>query len=64
MSVAERVISKEKIVKELLEKLRNNLNNKSKLFARNSNDWDYITSLTYTEAKLKEILEFFDTAPK
>ena len=64
MIVKDKIAVKEKAIKEMLEKLRANLNNKSIEYSKNPNDWSYITSLGFTENKLKEIIDFFETMPK
>lgn len=64
MIVKEKVFEKEKSVRELLEKVRTNLNAQSKEFQANPNSWLYITSLTFSETKLKELVEYFESSPK
>ena len=57
MTINEKIDSKEKLVKDMLEKLRNTLNNKRIEFNKNPNDWNYLTSLSIAEQKLQELLE-------
>lgn len=64
MTTKEKVTEKEKSVKELLEKLKKHLNQQSIEFNKNPNTWSYITSLSFTETKLKEIIEYFESEPK
>ncbi len=60
MSIQEKVTTKEKSVKELIENLRGTLNSQSVDFKNNPNDWKYFISLSHTELKLKEVLEYFN----
>ncbi len=64
MAVIDTITTKEKSIKELLEKLRNTLNAKRLAYNRNTNDWSYLTSLSFTETKLKEVLEYIESGPK
>ena len=57
MTINEKIDGKEKLVKDMLERLRNTLNNKRIEFNKNPNDWNYLTSLSITEQKLQELLE-------
>lgn len=64
MSIKEKVTEKEKSVKGLFEQLRNCLNGERIKFDKDPNGWSYITSLTHSETKLKELIAYFETAPK
>jgi len=57
MTINEKIEGKERLIKEMLETLRNTLNNKRIEFNKNPNDWNYLTSLSIAEQKLKELLE-------
>ena len=57
MTVNEKIEDKERLVKDMLERLRNTLNNKRIEFNKNPNDWNYLTSLCIAEQKLEELLE-------
>lgn len=61
MSLKEKITEKEKSIKILMESIRSNLNVKSLEFKNNPNDWNYLASLSYTELKLKEITDYFNT---
>jgi hypothetical protein len=60
MTIKEKITQKELSVKELLITLRNNLNSKSLRHSKNPQDWDYLTSLSFTELRLNEIVEFLE----
>lgn len=64
MTIKEKVTEKEKNVKGLLDSLRTHLNKESIAFNKNENNWSYLTSLGHTENRLKELIEYFETAPK
>ncbi len=64
MTIKETVTGKEKNVRELLEKLRNNLNEGRVKFNNNPNDWTYLTSLSFSELKLRELMDFFESSSK
>jgi hypothetical protein len=53
-----KISEKEKSIKELIEKLRQHLNSQSITFKENPNNWVYPSSLSFSETKLKEIIEF------
>ncbi len=55
-----KVVEKEKSIKDLIDGIRLTLNNQSRVYKANSNDWTYLTSLSFTETKLKEISNFID----
>jgi hypothetical protein len=55
-----KVVEKEKSIKELIDGIKFTLNNQSRVYKGNSNDWTYLTSLSFTETKLKEISDFID----
>ncbi len=55
--IQDKILKKEKLIRELIERFKGNLNNKSLIFKDNPNDWSYITSLSHTEMKIKEILD-------
>ena len=57
MTINKKIDEKEKLVKNMLERLRNTLNNKRIEFNNNPNDWNYLTSLCIAEQKLEELLE-------
>jgi hypothetical protein len=57
MTINEKIEGKERLIKDMLEKLRNTLNNKRIEFNKNPNDWNYLTSLSIAEQKLQELLE-------
>jgi len=57
MTINEKIVAKERLVKDMLERLRNTLNNKSIEFNKNPNDWNYLASLSIAEQKLHELLE-------
>jgi len=57
MTINEKIEGKERLIKDMLEILRNTLNNKRVEFNKNPNDWNYLTSLSIAEQKLKELLE-------
>jgi hypothetical protein len=61
MAIKEKITEKEKSIKILMETIRVNLNSKSIEFKNNPNDWNYFASLSHTELKLKEIVEFFNS---
>lgn len=63
MTIKEKVEVKEKVIRQQLETIRNTLNAKRLIFNDTPNDWSYITSLTYTETKLNEILNYFNSEP-
>ncbi len=56
----EKILEKEKKIKIQLECLRSRLNSNRIVYNKNPKDWKYITSLSFTENKLKEILEFLE----
>ena len=58
--VKEKVEEKEILIKGLLENLRMNLNKKRIEFNQTPNDWQYLTTLSYTENKLRELLTYFE----
>jgi hypothetical protein len=60
MTLKEKVVEKEKTVKELWDHIRAQLNVHSIENKKNPNDWKYITKLGYTEEKLREVLNFMD----
>ncbi len=62
--IKEKITEKEILIRELIGELKSNLNRRSLIFKENPNDWSYLTSLSHTEMKIKEILEFLDTLPK
>lgn len=53
---------KESAIKKSLEKLRTNLNNQRLEFNKQPNDWKYLTTLSHTEKKLEELLEYFESS--
>jgi hypothetical protein len=57
MTINEKIEGKERLIKDMLERLRNTLNNKRIEFNKKPNDWNYLTSLSITEQKLQELLE-------
>lgn len=59
MAIKDKVEKKEIAVKKLLETLRHKLNDQSKIFNKQPNDWQYLTTLCFTENKLEELLEYF-----
>jgi hypothetical protein len=59
MGIDEKILAKEQRVREMLEELRKNLNAQRLVHNKNKTDWKYFTSLSHTELKLKEVLEFF-----
>ena len=61
MSLKEKITEKEKNIKFLIESIRNTLNSKSLEFKNNPNDWNYFASLSYSELKFKEIVEYLNT---
>jgi hypothetical protein len=61
MTIDEKVLQKEKTVREQLELLRANLNSNRIVYNNNKNDWTYLAALGHTEIKLNEILDFFKT---
>lgn len=64
VAVIDTIKVKEKNIRESLDKLRNTLNGKRTEYNINPNDWSYITALSFTESKLKEILDFIESSPK
>lgn len=63
MAVIDTIEAKEKNIKESLDTLRKTLNAKHVACQANPNDWSYITILSFTEQKLKEILDYIDSSP-
>jgi hypothetical protein len=57
MTINEKIEDKERLVRDMLERLRNTLNNKRIEYNKNPNDWNYLTSLSIAEQKLQELLE-------
>ena len=53
----DKIKEKEIKVKGLIDDLRTILNSKSIDYSKNTNDWSYLTSLTHTETKLKELID-------
>jgi len=64
VAVIDTIKAKEKNIRESLNKLRNSLNGKRGAYNENPNDWSYLTILSFTESKLKEILDFIETSPQ
>ena len=64
MSIQEKIVEKENSVRLLLETIRKTLNAQSKEFQANPNSWNYLTSLAFSEIKLKELVEYFESTPK
>ncbi len=62
MALKEKITEKEQSIRTLLETLRAELNAKRIIYNQNPNDWTYITSLSFTENKLKEVIEFIETS--
>ncbi len=60
MSLQEKITEKEKSIKLLMETIRTSLNSKSLTSKNNPNDWNYFASLSYSELKLKEIVEYLN----
>lgn len=58
--VKEKVEEKEMLIKGLLEILRKKLNDKRIEFNKTPNDWQYLTTLSHTENKLRELLTYFE----
>ena len=58
--LVEKILEKEKNIKSQLETLRSKLNSHRLVYNKNPQDWRYITSLSFTENKLKEILDFLE----
>jgi hypothetical protein len=56
----EKIVAKETNIRLQLEQLRTKLNEGRVRYNQNSNDWQYFPALVYTEARLKDLLEFFD----
>ena len=54
----EKIKEKENNVRSLLETLRSELNRKSKAYNSNKKDWSYLTTLTTSEEKISEILNY------
>jgi hypothetical protein len=61
MSVKEKVLEKEAIIRKQLEDLRNELNQNRLKFNETPNDWFYLSALSHTEKNLNEILDFFNS---
>lgn len=61
MAIKEKVEEKEKAIKKQLDILRHNLNSQSQIFNKQPNDWQYLATLSHTEMKLKELLEYFES---
>ncbi|MCX6189462.1 MAG: hypothetical protein NTW54_07665 [Bacteroidetes bacterium] len=55
MSLNEKLTIKEKSVKLLFENIKTSLNKASTFSKQNPNDWKYLTVLSLTENKLKEL---------
>ena len=64
MLLKDKVLDKEKSIRQLLDNLRNHLNNQRLEYNQNPNNWIYPTSLSHTELKLKELNDYFETIPK
>ena len=64
MAVIDTITTKEKNIRESLENLRKNLNNKRIEFNKNPNDWPYLTSLSFTDSKLLEIINYIESSPE
>jgi hypothetical protein len=64
MNIKDKITEKEGNVRQQLEKLRSNLNNKRLEFNKTPNDWSYFAALSHTELKLNEILEYFEPNSK
>ena len=64
MALLDTITAKEKNIRESLDKLRGLLNGKRVDYNKNTNDWSYLAALSFTEGKLKEILDFIETSPK
>ena len=63
-SLPDKIINKERIVRELLQRLRDNLNKERINYDKKpDNNWSYITSLTHAEKQLIELNNYFETAP-
>ncbi len=60
MTIDEKIIDKEKLIREQLEILRANLNNNRIVYNNNKNDWTYLAALGHTQIKLNEILDYFN----
>lgn len=58
----EKIEAKEAEIRSHLDELRKKLNEGRLRYNQNSNDWQYYPSLVFTENKLKELLEFFETS--
>lgn len=59
MTIKEKVEDKEKNIRMMLNQLRDNLNGRRLVYNNNKNDWFYLSALSHTESKLKEVIEFF-----
>lgn len=59
----EKILEKEGSIRVKIETLRKKLNEGRIKYNSNSNDWSYLSSLTFTEKKIQEILEYLDTNP-
>ena len=55
MTIQEKVEYNGKSIKELLETLRNTLNDFSKAYKKNPTDWQYLTALSYSNNALVEL---------
>jgi len=64
VAVIDTIKAKEKTIRESLGNLRNKLNGKRTDFNNNPNDWSYLTALSFTEDKLKEILDYIESSPQ
>ena len=64
MGVIDTITSKEKCIRDYLDRLRSMLNSKRVEYNKNTNDWSYLTILSHTNNKLKEIIEYIESSPK
>ena len=64
MAVIDIIRTKEKTIRESLDKLRNTLNYKWAGYNENPHHWSYLTALSFTEGKLKKTLDFLEGSPK
>ena len=64
MTIKEKVSEKEQSIKELMAQVRTQLNNNSIEFNKNPQDWTYLTALSTTETKLKELIDYYQEINK
>jgi hypothetical protein len=58
VTIVDKVVERETIIKGQLVTLRNRLNEQRIAFNQNHNDWVYLTNLIQTEKVLNELLDF------